>query len=85
LKYLQKCKSKYGPNKNVIPENSKNLHLDKIDASIKSIRSAITQTKITQEKLGIGHCDKVSLAFRDQGTYTSHITFILFNYCIRCY
>lgn len=76
MKYLQKCKSKYGPNKNLIPENSKNLHLDKIDASIKSIRSAITQTKITQEKLGIKNCDKVSLAFRDQGTYTSHTTIV---------
>lgn len=76
---MQKWKLRREPNKDSIPENSKNLHLDKIDASIKSIRSAITQTKITQEKLGIKRCDKVSLAFRDQGIYTSNIIDILFN------
>ncbi|VVC38490.1 Hypothetical protein CINCED_3A012576 [Cinara cedri] len=61
-------------NNSSIPENSKkqskSVHLDKIDASIKSIRSALAQTKITQEKLNTtSHC-KVSLAFRDQGTQT---------------
>jgi len=62
---------KQGPNKETIPENSKNkiksIDLDQIDASIRSIRSAIAQTKITQKKLGIKNVEKVSLAFRDQG------------------
>lgn len=70
------------PNKNSIPENSKKLHLDKIDASIKSIRSAISQTKIIQDKLGIKYCDKVSLSFKDQGSYTNHITIFLFHLTI---
>lgn len=61
-----------GPNKDSIPENSKrkikSIDLDQIDASIKSIRSAIAQTKITQKKLGIQNVEKLSLTFRDQGT-----------------
>lgn len=56
-----------GPNKDLIPEKSKKFDLDKIDASIKSIRSAIAQTKITQEKLSIKNHENVSLAFKDQG------------------
>lgn len=41
--------------------------MDKIDSSIKSIRSAIAQTKITQEKLDIKNREKVFFAPKDQG------------------
>lgn len=60
-----------GPSKETIPDTKnkiKSIDLDKIDASIRSIRSAIAQTKITQKKLEIKNVEKVSLAFRDQGT-----------------
>lgn len=66
-------------NNDSIPENSKkqskSIHLEKIDASIKSIRSVLAQTKITQEKLNTTNRQKGSLAFRDQG-----IVNILFSY-----
>jgi len=61
-----------GPNKEINPEKSKrkikSIDLDQIDASIKSIRSAIAQTKITQKKLGIKNVENVLMTFRDQGT-----------------
>lgn len=70
----QNFKLRQGPSKETIPENSKNkiksIDLDQIDASIRSIRSAIAQTKITQKKLGIKNVGNVSLAFRDQATQT---------------
>ena len=66
---MQNFKLRQESNKEPNPENSnrkiKSIDLDKIDASIKSIRSAIAQTKITQKKLGI---KKVSMTFKDQGT-----------------
>lgn len=66
-----------GPSKETIPENSKkkvkSIDLDQIDASIRSIRSAIAQTKITQKKLGIKNVGNVSLAFRDQGNTLNYI------------
>lgn len=68
---MQKFKIRPGLNKDSDHDNSKktlkSINLEKIDASIKSIRSAIAQTKITQKKLGIKNCDQVSLAFRDFG------------------
>jgi len=69
---LQNFKLRQGPNKETIPEYSKrkikSIDLNQIDASIKSIRSAIAQTKISQKKFAITNVEKVSLAFRDQGT-----------------
>lgn len=41
--------------------------MDRIDASIKSIRSMLAQTKITQEKLGIKNRERVCLGFKDEG------------------
>lgn len=74
---MQKFKSLLGQNKDSNLDNVKkpliSKNLDKIDASIKSIRSAISQTKITQEKLGIQNYDKASLAFRDQGSINMYI------------
>ncbi|XP_022168728.1 uncharacterized protein LOC111032609 [Myzus persicae] len=69
---IQNFKLRQGPNKETIQENSKrkikSIDLDQIDASIKSIRSAIAQTKITQKKLGIKNVEKLS--FKDQATQT---------------
>lgn len=58
---------RHEPSKDSFPENSKKYNLDKIDASIKSIRSVIAQTKITQEKLGVKNCKKISLDIKNQG------------------
>ncbi|XP_025208022.1 uncharacterized protein LOC112603588 [Melanaphis sacchari] len=74
---IQNFKLRQGPNKETIPENSKkiikSIDLDKIDASIRSIRSAIAQTKITQNKLGIKNVEQFSLAFKDQATQTVNL------------
>ncbi|XP_003243361.1 uncharacterized protein LOC100573150 [Acyrthosiphon pisum] len=71
---IQNFKLRQGTNKETNPENSKrkikSIDLDQIDASIKSIRSAIAQTKITQKKLGIKNIENVLLTFRDQATQT---------------
>ncbi|XP_060835156.1 uncharacterized protein LOC132918089 [Rhopalosiphum padi] len=70
---IQNFKLRQGPSKETIPDTKnkiKSIDLDKIDASIRSIRSAIAQTKITQKKLEIKNVEKVSLAFRDQATQT---------------
>lgn len=84
FEYLQKFKSLLGQNKDSNPDNPKkpliSKNVDKIDASIKSIRSAIAQTKITQEKLGLKNYDKVPLAFRDQGSVNILILFFLYNF-----
>lgn len=68
---MQNFKLRQGPNKETNPENSKNkiksIDLNQIDASIKSIRSAIAQTKITQKKLRMKNVENASLTFRDQG------------------
>ncbi|XP_026806344.1 uncharacterized protein LOC113549309 [Rhopalosiphum maidis] len=83
---IQNFKLRQGPSKEIIPENSKNkiksIDLDKIDASIRSIRSAIAQTKITQKKLEIKNVEKISLAFRDQATQTVN-PFEIEDNCIR--
>lgn len=86
---MQKFKLPLGLNKDSEPNNSKkpliSKNLDKIDASIKSIRSAIAQTKITQEKLGIKNYDKASLAFRDQGSINIFIFyFFSCNIALNC-
>lgn len=78
---MQKLGSQYKKSKDLVAENlekqDKIIDLDKIDASIKSIRSALAQTKITQKTLGIKLHQKLPLAFRDQG-----ITFYLLNFII---
>lgn len=85
---MQKFKPPLGHNKDSNPDNSKkpliSKNLDKIDASIKSVRSAIAQTKITLEKFGIKNYDKAALAFRDQGSINIFIFFFLCN-CIKFY
>lgn len=68
--------------KDLIPENInkqvKSIDFDKIDASIKALRSVLAKTKVsqTQEKLNIKHQEKIPLAFRNQGTI-KYITNVL--------
>lgn len=74
---MQNLELRQRPSEEAIPKNTKNkiisIDLDQIDASIKSIRSAIAQTKITQNKLGIKNVEKITLAFKDQGTPINYI------------
>jgi len=67
---IRNCKLKPVSNKESDSDNSKKLNLDKIDASIKSIRSAIAQTKITQKKLATTNCEKTFIFLKDQATQT---------------
>lgn len=78
FKCLQKNKEKHNSNTNSVPVNSKKFNLDQIDASIKSIRTAIAQTRITQEKLRIkNHHEKEYFNLKDQGIIESLINYII--------
>ncbi|XP_050424177.1 enkurin domain-containing protein 1 [Adelges cooleyi] len=73
---VKKIQSRNGQNKEEIKtkdKSGKNLDLDKIEASIQAIRSAIAQTKITQRKLSTStHTtnNKTLHAFKDQAVQT---------------
>ncbi|XP_025419543.1 uncharacterized protein LOC112689883 isoform X2 [Sipha flava] len=66
----KKLKSRRGSNNDLAKKPVKSIDLDKIDASLKSIRSAIAHTKITQEKLCINCTNEKYLDFKNQGTQT---------------
>lgn len=79
FKFLQKNKEKRYSNINSVPVNSKKFNLDQIDASIKSIRTAIAQTRITQEKLRMKNHEKEYFNLKDQGIIESLINYYV-NY-----
>lgn len=63
---MQKLKSRHGLNNDSTKKSLKSIDLDKVDASLKSIRSAIAQTKITQKKLCINCTNEKCLDSRNQ-------------------
>ncbi|XP_050524292.1 uncharacterized protein LOC126895973 [Daktulosphaira vitifoliae] len=64
-----KLKNKINQGNNDKKNSVKSLDLEKIEATIQSIRLAIDQTKKLQNKIGI-NSNKLSLAFKDQAVQT---------------
>jgi hypothetical protein len=81
--HLQKLKSRRGSNNDLAKKPVKSIDLDKIDASLKSIRSAIAHTKITQEKLCINCTNEKYLDFKNQGN--PNICSIIYIYIFTSY